>query len=643
MNARRMNWIRKASALALLLAPAAWSSPSIELTNFDGRQATVVGHDFTSDPSKPRSFQVNVYINDSFENSVNTGSNGSFSYTTPSGSVKGGDRLKVAVLNWKGSGNHYEKTFTLKGHAPAPDPMTDREISEYANQQARTVANRVAKTYGQLENWKYNFYEGYWDGIDSYGDLGRGRDYDEGYSSGSDQGRNQGYADGMQQGTRDGEAAGGAEAKSRFVAVVNTDREPNLNLDPVSEPFYGGLSSQITRSTRTEAAMSRYDSSLESELAALSWEDGGYRLRYENGEYRLRLSEISRGSRGGYRFTDSWFREEYAYEEWKANRLGGGYDYNLYNKMTESERSRFAGYFRQIYDGVIDEKFNRVKFARNGSARSRGFWYGREMATYIAYDRGYTHGYNKSYASASIPGYRAGFPAAYVAGFRSKANYYMNNPAILVSGVRLIDGNGNGAFELGERIGVVIGKVTNIGRVAAQNVVVQLTGASIDTIGSSSITIERSISRDVNQAVPDLAQIKMDVIADQRQAIKLRVGDQSSDLGFTVSWEGGIAALAELTNESSEAASLKKFIFENVKAEWTQNESAKNKDAYKPGNTSTKLARLVAAYERLPENKRGAIRAMGPELVNIQETHEHNKWSTGKMREEFKAMASRIQ
>jgi hypothetical protein len=638
--------------LAIALSTGVARAASIQITSFTGDQATVVGEGFVK--STQSSFQVNIYVNGDFTADVNTNSNGSFSYTTPSGKVQNGSQIEVKVLNWNGSGQHWSQTLRVGGGSqpqpqePPPYRMSESELREYANQQARTVANRVVKTYGELEKWKYNFTIGYWQGIDDYNGSYRARvDFDDGAVSGRSRGGNEGYVAGQNQGSGSGSSAGSSAAVSRFRAIVNTGKEPNVELPAVTVPSFGGLTAPADACNSVNTKTNELESQLSAEMRRLTFCDtdlGEYGcLQYDATAYSIRLQEIYGWGKNTYHFVDSWFRADYAWSEWANNDLGGRYNKTNYRKLQSDQQSDFRRYFESIYNDVIDEKYLRKKTEYNSTARSRGQWYGVEIAARQSYDRGCNQAYAEGYTPASVNGFRTTYENAYRTSFDGTVRTYKTRPVATIDGIRLVDGNGNGVFELGENVGIVIGNVTNLGRVAAKDLPIRMSGDGLQSLANrESITIEASTSMTVNKVAPNLAQVRMDVTADRDNLVQVAVGEHTQQLSYLVSWKGSIQALA--TASSSEATSLKQFVLKNIQDEYTANEKAKN-NAYSEKakkKTTSKLRDLVEFYEALPENQRANIREMGPTIVKMQEVAEHNKWSTGRLRKDFAALAGRI-
>lgn len=658
----RSRW--SALLLSLVISTGVAQAASVSIDSFDGQRAVVSGQGFTR-PNKP-SFQVNFYVNGSFKSDTNTDSSGNFKQTV---NATSGSTILVKVLNFNGNGNHAEHTLRVQGRttpqptkptptptatlipAPAPQPtptlpvgfrMSERELRDYANSQARTVANRVANTYGKLENWKYNFMIGYWLGYDAMNSYNAVSLESDGRQAGRIKGRDAGYAAGYNYAIDAASAQGQAEAAARFRAIVNTNASPNTNVPNITVPAFGGLRSDGNACNSEATAIPALESKLASEMRLVEFGtiDTGY-LSYDATAYSIRFYDLQKWGRGTYHFVESYFRADYAWSEWINNDLAGKYKKADYRRLADDQRTEFRRIFGETYNDVIDEKFTRQKTQQNLFALSRGQFYGIEIGKSQAYDRGCKVGYAERYSAASINGYNASYAASFKSKFNSTVQYYNSNPVVSLDGLRLVDENRNGIFELGENVGIIVGKVTNLGRVAARGLDVRMSGEGLDSLANAeSVTIPPSTSQMSGQVINGLARVRSDVIADKNNVVRVSIGETSQSLAFSISWKSTILALANA--DSSTAATLKQFVLQNILNEYTTNEAAANNIYKESEKTPSKLRDLVELYETLPEHQRETIRSMGPTIVNMKEKAQNNKWSTGRLRKDFEAMALRI-
>lgn len=629
--------------------------PCAYVDNVSNGHMTIVGKGFDKDGAQKR-FQVGIYFNGTFKTTVMTQENGSFSYTTEE--LPAGTNVKIQVNNWNGNGQHLVRSFTVPKRdtgdgrqPPSPQPTEYRmpyaQLRAYADQQARTVANRVVATYGALEKWKYNFTMGYWLGVSEFDRSGLAQQtFDRGVADGMASGGSAGYAAGAVQGKSSGSQNGDAEARERFRAVVNTSKVPDTAIGSVSIPGFGGVSAPANACN----TFSGYSSTLEGQLAQemrnvrFGTDEWGY-LVYDPSVYSLTFKEIYGWGAGQYEFTDSYFREDYAWNEWFNNDLGGKYDKTNYRKLGDDQRADFRREFKSVYDNVIDEKFYRKKTERNLEAYLRGQYYGAELSKKKKYDAGCDAGYASAYVPQSVRGFNSAYENGYRSGFGSTVNHYNSNPVVSIDGISLVDGNGNGVYELGETIGIRVGSYVNLGRVAARGLRVSMDGDGIDPIPSNeTVSLEPSTSKTINQRVMNLARIREDVIADRNHDVDASIGSTKQTLSYKVSWAGTIEALVNL--DPSQAGTLKNFVVKNIQAEMIAAVSAKEKKFYKDGNPS-KFADLVALHGRTAEGHRAVLAQIGTELLAWAKAQENgslkgNKWKLGSLKSDFAAKAKSI-
>ena len=171
---------------------------------------------------------------------------------------KNDEQVSVAILNFRGNGQHLTQVSRTYGNLsgqtnpPRPNPtyqpgpsVSNNKIKEYADQQARTVANRIAKTYGERENFRHNFVVGLWNGYNDYRAYDNNRrfgygNYQEGYRKGNREGEKNGERAGASDASRLGQDAGANDARSRFVVAINDPSRLNTQMGQVIPPYYSG-------------------------------------------------------------------------------------------------------------------------------------------------------------------------------------------------------------------------------------------------------------------------------------------------------------------------------------------------------------------------------------------------------------------
>ena len=567
-----------------------------------------------------------------------------------------GDKILIKVLNWYGSGSHFERSYTVRNSGggngggdqggntqPQRDPIPFEKIKGYAVQQSNTVANRVANTYGKIENWKYNFQRGYWNGVRDFGSFRNSRNYFEGDQRGENDGDGAGTSAGRNQAASDARAQAIADAVQRFRAVMDTNNQPNTELviPAVKSPSFPAPKVVDSRTTRE---IEKLDELLSRELSDIRFGDDTYYVVYSRDLFGdIYITKLStQSSNSSYSFVDSYIREEYAYNEWVNNRLGGGYDYNIYNKMDSSERSTFRRLFKENYDQVINYKFYSVRNANNYAAYHRGEYYGEKAASELAFGDGYQAGYSRSYNNSARDAYRNLYGDYYSNQFNSSIQSYLNGPVISEGSVTLFDENQNGAFELGEKIGVRVSGFANYGRVASK-LGVSVSGSGLTSQGSDAFDLGASSSQKTPFESKLIAQIGDNVEADIAQSINVTVGSKQFSLSYTVSFRAALLAFANANGVDRSSTELRQYILDNIRSEWTRAERDLN-NVYE-GQTS-KLAQLVNVYKSLDSDKKQAVLGMKAEILAMKDVTTSgffSKWKLKKLQGSFTALVNQLQ
>lgn len=618
------------------------SIPEITFST-SGDQVIVKGSGFN--PNLDKKYQVNVYVAGDFLGSTWT-ENGSFSYTTPKGKVSDGDKLTVKVLDFKGPGNHYaeSKNVNFSGNNPNPPApvISENKLRENADQQARTVANRVAATYGRAENWKYNFVNGYWMGMGRYSASNpyndSNPDYRRGALVGAAEGTGPGREAGISQAQSTGNNMGASDAKMRFAAIVDTGRSPDLtiNLPRVDyRPQLPNLTDDISRDLMDDERLFR------TEIAQISFREGSFVVvlidTFESRDSWTLARVYQYGGENRYSFIDSWFRGSYAYDEWKQNRLGGAYDYNIYNKLTPSQKDRFADYFRSIFDRVIDEKYARERNKLNPVALERGVYYGIRAGSKLAFRRGYNQSYKESFTSAAIRSFQRDFRENYESRFEQTSQYYMQNPVLEVKTARMSDDSGDGIFEIGESVGVSVLKVVNYGRVAASDLRVRINGQKgIDPtrkVGTFELAASSSNAKPL--LFTGLATINDQIESNKQIPVRTEIAGTPRDLALLVSWNLILDKFGSLSSTDPEFAQMRKYVLKELKAEWLASFKARDnwfKSGKKPDGSNTKILDLVNLFE---SKKQDTLRGLRDDLVAIKNSggglHPFLRWHYNKL------------
>ncbi len=603
---------------------------SIWFENLKNGQIQATGKKFTGEQS---SYQVNFYKGRDFLKSINT-SNGSFSYTSPSKTFKNNDKMFVKVLNFYGSGKHFEKSWTYKG---SYSDISDEKIRNYANQQARTVANRVANTYGLRENFKYNFVKGFWSGYQEFlrfadpGEPGYGF-YRRGYLVGLSEGGLAGARAGKIDAKNNADKKGLVDANERFLAAVDKGEPDTTVIIPNLDSYNGANLRPDVPSVYDHLDDLQGDFSRR--LREYYWEYDGFRLIDFEIRWKLRFVYDSSGK---YKFLDTYFRGEYAYGEWRNNRLGGKYDYNIYNKLDADQKRFFIRNFKNIYDRVIDEKFYRVRNRPNRKAFIFGEGYGFQTGKKVVRDRGYQDGYQKSSNESSIIIYKESFPGFYTDAFNKRVDYLAANPALILNDIVFVgEVFPSGTMEL------VVRNIVNYGGVNFKGAP-SLRGSGVTQTSSKAIELDR-LSSNQGQEIKsgNILKINSDVSVGSGGAISVKLGGTTKNVSFKVSWNNVLKnASLNSSLSDSQKETLKNYIFNTIKAEWDSQRGTSRND-YKDGKNSL-LHQIVSFVNANPE-ARGYFRSLSSKIDKIPPSKVASIKFTLKARKKaFKKLVKKLQ
>jgi hypothetical protein len=589
-------------------------------------QVQVDGSGFKKGSQK---FQANFYKQvegsnkEQFLKTIPVNQNGSFSYKTPANTFKHKDDIILKVLQFKGEGKHFVETWEFRKPQPKPKPapvsgIDGSKIPEYAKQQANTVANRVADTYGKRENFRYNITRGFHNAYTSY--SGSSDFYNQGYREGKRQSTSSARQAGINAANNQGGDAAKALVRRRFSDATNRGTRPSSSVI-VNIPNFNGLTPSLkTPSAKSELAelKSRFNSS----YRGYSYDRDGFLVKNDGHS----IDDIY-AAQGNYKFVTSWFAADYAYTEWKENRLGGGYDYNLYRKMTSDQKNRFAREFKRVYGLRIDEKYHRVKTQRNDVAYDLGRQYGELVAMKVSKKQGYNAGYTEIYKAASKEAFRSKYRSSFQYTFDREFDRYNNNAIIEINDIAL-----SGSFLPGGMIGIVLKSARNIGgkRFSGN---VSLTGEHLGAIGSKKLTIE-ALSKVNNKSFLDIAKISANVPYGKNIGVTFKAGNGQKGAQFNISYTAIIKGY--LADNSSSV--LSSYIFKRLASEF---DKAKAKD-YKDGANSLlqKTIKIVRG-----QNNASNFAPLAQKLLDHSSTaDEGGFWNRGpgKKKERFQTLVQSL-
>lgn len=570
------------------------------------------------------------------------------------------EQVTVSILNFNGNGQHLSQTSrtygNLSGQNPNPTPtytptyqptpqIPNSKIREYADQQARTVANRIAKTYGARENFRYNFVLGLWRGYDQYrlynnnSQYGYG-EYQRGYRQGINEGDLNGAAAGSNDASESGQSSGASDARSRFVRALDDQAPLDINLGQVTPPYYSGAT---VSGGYQQPSLNQKINELENDFRIRVC--GPYRYDFDG--YVLgcdwTLADAYR-SNGTYSFIDSWFRADYAYSEWRNNGLGGRYDYNIYNQLNADQREIFVRYFKSTYEQVIDEKFNRIKFQPNYSVQELGFSYGIMLGKEMAHQQGLYDGYRHTFVPSSIRTFNLHYVNEYTSGFNKRVQYHSSRPVL-----ESFQGQLAGNFIPNGKIDLIISRIVNLGLVDAANENIQVGGASITAQPiSQTITIPALTTFKRPVSLKNVAIINYNVPTNTLQNVGIKIGSLSQTLSFEVSWNKILANFISLNSSDPYFNQSLAYIHKQIEEELKAARSSKN-NIYEAGmQSNTLLTKTIEQYQLASTQGRQNLQKLagftqtGTTLCDIASDVTWNQFTLKKIKKSFIALYKSI-
>tara|TARA_B110001454_G_scaffold219194_1_gene251266 strand:+ start:19566 stop:21752 length:2187 start_codon:yes stop_codon:yes gene_type:complete len=487
---------------------------------------------------------------------------------------------------------------------PEPTPVLkttpDDKVRTYGEQAANFMANRVVETYGQIENYRFNFYQGFRKQSNLYANLGIAveslPEYHNGLRNGLSQGGNDGLQNGRNEGARVGSAMGQSQARARFQNSVGNAAGLNVTAgaQPTGDDFQG-LGSPVAQPDFA-SQLSAYNNDFLNETRRgfnIDLADDILSDIYGN---NWNLSDY-------YGWTD--YRYDTLFSSWKAenaftlllnkklvrensdpgkiqanNQMVAKYreitDASQYSDADES-RQQFKYEFVSQYNSVIGRKWNSEVYGRpNYAAQARGEYYFVQALRAYAQKLGHARGYGQSYTQASRQGYQQTLGAAYQDSFAQTVAYYTNNPVIENVRVQVQNQSGLTTVSVLDSIYPNVLEATNLGK-APGIVHVTLSGAGIAALPAGS-TVGMDVPGLTRVTTAKLlntpAQIAQNVKPNKAVTvnISIRAGGQtySQSQQIMVSWSQTVKQAAVDANVSREAA-LAQYIAAQLAQEWKDN------------------------------------------------------------------------
>lgn len=488
---------------------------------------------------------------------------------------------------------------------PQPQPPVlkttpDDKVRTYGEQAANFMANRVVDTYGQVENYRFHFYQGFRKQANLYANLGIAvenlPEYHGGYQGGLSQGGTDGFQSGRNEGSRVGSAMGQSHARARFQNSVGN--APALNVAPGAQPNgndFQGMNSPVAQPDfASQLSVYNNDFVLEARRG-ISMDLSDDIISDIYGNY-WNLSDY-------YGWTD--YKYDTLFSSWKAenaftlflnkklvrensdpgkiqanNQMVAKYrEITNTNEFSDADESRqqFKYEFVSQYNSVIGRKWNSEVYGRpNYAAQARGEYYFVQALKAYAQKLGHARGYAVSFTDASRKGYQQTIGAAYQSAFDQTVAYYTNNPVIENVRVQVQNQAGSTTVSVLDSIYPNVLEATNLGKAPG---IVQVTlsgpGTAALPVGSTTGMDVPGLSRVTTAKLLNTpAQIAQTAQPNKplTVTITIKAGGQvyNQTQNVIVSWNQTVKQTAVETNASREAV-LAQYLAAQLAKEWKDN------------------------------------------------------------------------
>lgn len=462
--------------------------------------------------------------------------------------------------------------FSSKIFAISPPSATldQKKLENYAQQQARTVANRVVSSFGAQENYKYNFIKGLKQGYASAKIFSPvSSNYNQGYIAGKIEGKSKGQKIGRDYAYKEANTRAQESAISRHKLAISTGFV-DYNVRIPSNVF---VASRIANEVfdlekHLQEKVRLIDSDLRVELKKNTFgKDFVVDFQFDNNFSLSRWISLD----GKYKYVDSYFADDHAFNEWKGNGLGGSYDYHLYKKMTNSEKIAFEQHFKKIYRNVINEKLeNRIQ-KTNNAALLRGIFWGTKIGNDEAYLNGFKTGLETKIEKHASKSFNQLFPDYFNSFFMHWMHYFDSNLAFDIEAQLIPSQKQAGLFSIS-------GKIINYSGAIDINLPLNLTSTVLNQ--TQPLRIAGIYPHSIEKfELEDILQIKDKILPNKNYEVILKIGSQKKALLLNINFTYLLEQFSSF-DESNSQNILKTSILNTIKSEWDNNHSTFDEDIY---------------------------------------------------------------
>lgn len=471
--------------------------------------------------------------------------------------------------------------------------LGNTKIDNYADQQARTVANRIAESFGRQERYKASLVSG----LNSGYSLNRvftlsNSEYSRGFEVARSAARRNAESIAVQTAKKDADQQAQQTARAKHVAAVfqNGYVDPSFTR-PIETFRPSAVLTDVSFTLKAELANKQRDlwTRMDRELRATRFGDELFSVLFDVRD-DFTLSTIL-GLDGHYEFVDSYFKDERAWREWQENGLGGKYDFNLYKKMGLAEKTRFESQFKSVYRTVLRDKILAKLNERDSQAYERGLFWGLELAKEESYLHGYSDGLSSALEREARAIYDNAFETEYERRFHDWMRHYENS-AELSFELKLEKSNTPGCFSL-------TGTVMNIGGRAEIGSALTLndnTHFSLDPTQSFNVVGHSQRNFHFEKAL----KISSPLMADRTYDIPFRLGSNLRQSQIRFSFPE-ILELFYTTDDLKLRGFVRDSIVMNIHNEWENNNGIWQRDLWEEARHNpdvSYLGQLVNSSKR---------------------------------------------
>lgn len=452
----------------------------------------------------------------------------------------------------------------------APNSIEKQKIENYADQQARTVANRIVNSFGGQENYKFNFVKGLKQGYTTAKVFTLvNNSYSQGVLAGEAEGKSKGKKIGQDHAFKEANQRAKQIAVSRHRQAI-TQGFIDYSIQIPQNVFVASkIADDVFNLEKNyQERIKLIDSDLRVELKKNTFgKDFVVNFQFDENFSITRWLAMD----GKYKYVDSYFADEHALNEWKRNGLGGKYDYALYQKMNLTERSAFENHFKSIYRNVINEKLDKKIQEPNNDAFQRGVVWGNKIGNDESYLNGFKNGLEKKLEKYAFKKFNELFPGYFSTYFMHWMQYFNSNLAFDIEANLIPSSQQAGYFTL-------TGKIINYSGVEDFNLPLTLTSRVLDQTQLVQVPAIKPHSVE-HFAFEDILHIKDDMLADKNYEVVVEIANQKQTVWIHVNFNYLLEQYISINDANSQQI-LKLSILETIKNEWNNNHGTFDEDIY---------------------------------------------------------------